>query len=165
MVRNFLKEKLPDYMVPSAFVMLDALPLTPNGKVDRRALPDPDQSRPDLKGAFVAPRTHVEQLLAGIWREVLRLEQVGIHDNFFELGGHSLKATQVISRVRETLQVELPVRRIFETPTIAELSNSIEKAKNNGSDLLSSDIVPIPREKYRFKQPSPGVTNEVVKKT
>jgi len=133
--------------------------------VDRKALPVPDQTRPDLEGDFMAPRNPIEEALAGIWAEVLGLERVGTHDNFFELGGHSLKATQVISRVRDTLQVELPLRSIFETPTIAELSNSIEKAKNNGSDLRPSAIVAIPREKHRFKQSSPGVTNKMNKAT
>ncbi|MFN2514061.1 MAG: hypothetical protein ABR568_21940, partial [Pyrinomonadaceae bacterium] len=86
-LRSLLKEKLPDYMMPSAFVMLDTMPLTPNGKVDRKALPAPDHVRPGLEGAFAAPRTPTEELLAGIWAEVLGVERIGIHDNFFELGG------------------------------------------------------------------------------
>jgi amino acid adenylation domain-containing protein len=118
-LRYFLKQKLPDYMVPSAFVFLDALPLTPNGKVDRQALPGPDQSRPDLENAFVAPRTAVEKVLAKIWGDILKLERVGIYDNFFELGGHSLLATQVMSRINQALRVESPLRSLFETPTIA----------------------------------------------
>jgi hypothetical protein len=118
-LRDFLKQKLPDYMVPSAFVFLDAVPLTPNGKVDRQALPAPDQSRPDLENAFVAPRTAVEKVLAKIWSGILKLERVGIYDNFFELGGHSLLATQVMSRIHKALQVESPLRTLFETPTIA----------------------------------------------
>jgi acyl carrier protein len=122
-LRSFLKAKLPEYMVPSAFVVLDALPLTPNGKIDRRSLPAPDyQSRPELGGAFVAPRTPVEETLASIWAEVLGIERVGIHDDFFELGGHSLLATRVVSRVREAFQVELPLRSLFEKPTVAELA-------------------------------------------
>jgi hypothetical protein len=99
-LRSFLKQKLPEFMLPSAFVCLDSLPLTPNGKVDRRALPVPDQSRPELESLFVAARTAVEDVLAQIWKDVLKLDKVGIHDNFFELGGHSLLATQVVSRVR-----------------------------------------------------------------
>jgi hypothetical protein len=98
----FLKEKLPDYMVPAAFVLLEALPLTINGKVDRRSLPEPDTARPDLAEAFVAPRTAEEKALAEIWEKILGVEKVGIHDNFFELGGHSLLATQLISRLRDT---------------------------------------------------------------
>lgn len=125
-LRAYLKEKLPDYMVPSAFVFLDSLPLTVSGKVDRRALPAPDGSRPDLAEAYLAPRNGTEELLAKIWAEVLKLERIGIHDNFFDLGGHSLLATQVASRIREALRIELPLRAMFETPTVAGLSNHIE---------------------------------------
>ena len=124
-LRSFLKEKLPEYMVPSAFVILDAFPLTPNGKVDRQALPAPDQARPELEESFVAPRSPAEELLAGMWAEVLGLERVGIHDNFFDLGGHSLLATLVMSRVREALQVELSLLSLFETPTVDGLINAI----------------------------------------
>jgi acyl carrier protein len=121
-LRAFLKEKLPEFMVPSAFVLLDAWPMTPSGKVDRRALPAPDGSRLDQGQAYVAPRNPVEQLLADTWAEVLGVERVGIHDNFFELGGHSLLATQLASRLRDSFEVEVPLRRLFETPTIAHLS-------------------------------------------
>jgi amino acid adenylation domain-containing protein len=127
-LRSFLKQQLPEYMIPSAFVMLEALPLTPNGKVDRRALPTPDTARPELEKPFVAPRTEVEERLAAIWSEVLGLEQVGVRDNFFELGGHSLLATQIVSRLREVFGMELPLRRLFESPTVAELAKSIEEA-------------------------------------
>ena len=159
-----MKEKLPDYMVPSAFVMLEALPLTPNGKVDRRALPTPDHARPEMEETFVAPRSLVEELLAKIWSEVLNVEQPGIYDNFFELGGHSLLATRVISRLRDALQVELPLRSLFETPTIAGLSESSERAKNSGSELRPSAIVPISRATHRMKRSPTGVLTEVVKK-
>jgi acyl-CoA synthetase (AMP-forming)/AMP-acid ligase II/acyl carrier protein len=115
---RFLKEKFPEYMVPSAFVTLEALPLNSNGKVDRRALPAPDKTRPELEKAFVAPRTEVEKELARIWIEVLDLERVGIHDNFFELGGHSLMATQIINRVRSQMGLDLPLILIFNSPTI-----------------------------------------------
>ena len=125
-LRDFLKKQLPEYMAPAVFVELNGLPLTPNGKVDRRALPLPDQTRPDLEAAFVAPRTPAEEQLAGIWAEVLKVERVGIHDHFFELGGHSLLATQVISRVRNAFEVDLPLRSLFETPTVAGLAESIE---------------------------------------
>jgi hypothetical protein len=104
-LRRYLKERVPEYMVPSAFMILDALPLTPNGKVNRRALPLPDRARPELEDAFIAPHSPVEDVLAGIWAQVLDLEQVGIHDNFFELGGHSLTATQVMSRLREAFRI------------------------------------------------------------
>jgi len=142
-LRSFLKKNLPDYMVPSAFAMLDAPPLTPNGKIDRKALPAPDEARPDLQGAFVAPRTPTEQLLAGIWAEVLKLEKVGIHDNFFDLGGHSLLATQVVSRIRSAFNLDLPLRSLFEKPNVAGLAESItrslaEKAEpNRTADILT----------------------------
>ena len=130
-LRGFLKQKLPDYMIPSAFVVLDSLPLTPNGKVDRKALPEPDSGRPELDDSFIPARTPIEELLAGIWCEVLGLKEVGIHDNFFELGGHSLLATQVMSRLRNTFQTDIPLRRLFETPTIAGLAgNTLIQGKN-----------------------------------
>jgi len=125
-LRRFLKEQLPDYMVPSAFVMLEALPLTPNGKIDRRALPAPDSTGIESESIFVASRTPVEAALVGIWAEVLKLERVGIQDNFFDLGGHSLLATQVISRVRDAWGVEVPLRHLFEAPTVAGLAELIE---------------------------------------
>ena len=124
LLRQFLKEKLPEYMVPKAYVLLESLPLTPNGKVDRRALKAPDITFD--KQDFVAPRTQVEDLLVGIWAKVLGKEQVGIHDNFFELGGHSLLATQLVSRIRDTFKIDLPVRNLFEAPTVAEIAKYIE---------------------------------------
>jgi amino acid adenylation domain-containing protein len=124
-LRAFLQERLPEYMLPSAFVVLDALPLNANGKLDRRALPAPDASRPELKSDFIAPRTAVEERVAGIWRTVLGVERVGIHDNFFDLGGHSLMATQVNSRLCDAFEMDLPLRCLFETPTVAGLSVAI----------------------------------------
>jgi amino acid adenylation domain-containing protein len=125
-LRQFLKQTLPGYMVPTIFVMLEDLPLTPNGKVDRRALPAPDLERSWLETKFVAPRTQVEKVLAKIWNEVLGLEGVGVHDNFFELGGHSLLATRVVSRIQQEFQVDLKLMDFFKMPTIAELSKGIE---------------------------------------
>ena len=125
-LRSFLKTKLPNYMVPSAFVLLEALPLTPNGKVDRRALPTPSQNRPEFDEPFVAPCTPVEEELTQIWSKVLSVERVGIHDNFFELGGHSLLVTQVVSRIRDAFEVELPLRDLFEKPTVAGLAEHLE---------------------------------------
>lgn len=125
-LRSYLAEKLPAYMVPAAFVFLDRLPLTINGKVDRNALPAADELRTTTSEVYVAPHTEIQQTLASIWSEVLGVEQVGIFDNFFELGGHSLMATQVMSRIRQTFQVEVPLRNIFETPTIEKLSEAIE---------------------------------------
>ena len=127
-LRSHLRESLPEYMVPSALVTMDAWPLTPNGKIDRKALPAPDGSRSDARVPFVAPRTPIEEVLAGIWCDVLGLATVGIHDNFFELGGHSLRATQVASRVRAATGLELPLRRIFQMPTIAALAGSLHAA-------------------------------------
>ncbi|HEU4322017.1 MAG TPA: amino acid adenylation domain-containing protein, partial [Roseiflexaceae bacterium] len=147
-LRAYLRESLPDYMVPSAFVVLDALPLTPNGKVDRKALPAPDGARPDLEHTFVAPRTPVEIALSALWRSVLGADQIGVHDNFFELGGHSLMATQLVSRIRETLQVELPLRQLFAAATIAEqavLIESLRAQSQSGSASAAPPLVPIER--------------------
>ncbi|WP_257450671.1 non-ribosomal peptide synthase/polyketide synthase, partial [Archangium lipolyticum] len=125
-LRAPLKARLPEYMVPSVFMVLEALPLTPNGKVDRKALPEPDAARPRLEVAYVAPRTPVEELLAQMWSGLLGVERVGIHDGFFELGGHSLLATQVFARLRSALQVELPLRTLFEDSTVAKLAARVE---------------------------------------
>jgi acyl carrier protein len=121
-LRNMLKQKLPEFMIPSSFVFVDSLTLTPNGKVDRKALPTPDTTRPELDEAFVAPRTPMERLVAEIWAEVLKLNQVGVFDNFFDLGGHSLIATQVVSRLRQMVGIELPLRTLFEHPTVGGLA-------------------------------------------
>ncbi|BAZ11503.1 amino acid adenylation domain protein [Calothrix sp. NIES-4071] len=123
-LRRHLQEKLPSYMVPSVFVQLETLPITPNGKLDRRALPEPDGSNLHLEtnSTHVLPRHPVEELLVGIWQQVLGVPQVGIYDNFFELGGHSLLATQVVSRVRKTFEIDLPLQRLFESPTVAALA-------------------------------------------
>src|SRR5262249_35067910 len=125
-LRKYLQARLPDYMVPSLFVMLDTLPLSPNGKVDRRALPAPTDLPSEHQATFVEPRTPLEEILAHIWMRVLGCSQVGIHDNFFELGGHSLLATQVVSHIRQAVNRELPLRALFEAPTIAELAQQIE---------------------------------------
>jgi amino acid adenylation domain-containing protein/non-ribosomal peptide synthase protein (TIGR01720 family) len=143
-LRSFLEQRLPEYMVPSAFVHLEALPLSPNGKVDRKALPAPD-SLPELARAFVAPRDEVERKLASIWAEVLRLERVGIHDNFFELGGHSLLATQTLSRIRSAFGVELPLRDLFDAPTVATLGGRVHVALQTRRGLVAPPLVPVPR--------------------
>ncbi len=137
-LRIFLKENLPSYMIPAAFVFMDALPLTPNGKIDYRALPAPDSIRSDREAICVEPRTPVEEELAKIWAGVLRVEQVSIHDNFFDLGGHSLLVTQLLFRIRETFQVELPLRSLFEIPTIASLAENIELARQTGASTIGT---------------------------
>jgi len=145
-LRSFLKEKLPEYMVPAAFVPLDALPLTPNGKVNRHALPVPDRTRPELEKEFIAPRTPEEEIVAEVWSQVLGIERIGIYDNFFELGGHSLLATQVVSRMREAFGVEIPLRRLFEVPTVAGLAEGMEVARRSGRNLQAPAILPVPRD-------------------
>ncbi|HEY0605589.1 MAG TPA: AMP-binding protein, partial [Herpetosiphonaceae bacterium] len=126
-VRSFLQTKLPDYMLPSTVVLLDSLPLTANGKIDRRALPAPDLSSEDLS-AYVAPRTPVEEITVEIWTAVLKLERIGVYDDFFKLGGHSLLAGQVMARVRQIFQVELPIRSLFEARTVAAFAEVVTEA-------------------------------------
>jgi len=145
-LRDYLKKRLPAYMVPSAFVVLETLPLMPSGKVDRRALPAPDGARPDLETTYVAPRTPVEEGLVDLWAQVLGVERVGVHDNFFDLGGHSLLATQLVSRVREVFQVEVLLRDIFEAPTVVGLAERVEAALRAASGLETPPIVPVSRD-------------------
>jgi acyl carrier protein len=125
-LRAFLKDGLPAYMIPAGLMLLAALPRTATGKVDRRALPVPDRAaRHDRE--YAVPETPTEELLADIWQQLLGVDAVGIYDNFFDLGGHSLLAPQVISRVEETFQIELPLRVLFEAPTIAQMANAVEQ--------------------------------------
>jgi hypothetical protein len=149
---DFLRAKLPDYMVPTAFVFLDAWPLTPNGKVDRRALPAPDQPRVQISGTFVAPRDRVESSVAEIWSEVLGHPRIGVHDNFFELGGHSLLGAQVISRLNSRFNVSVSIRGVFEKPTVAELACEVGRLLNKEESQRPSAIKPVGRESYRMKQ-------------
>jgi acyl carrier protein len=125
-LREHLRGHLPEHMLPAAFVLLEAIPLTPNGKLDRKGLPAPDLA--SAEETYVAPRTPVEEALVEIWAEMLCLERVGVHDSFFELGGHSLLATRVVSRVREVFGVELPLRALFEEPTVAEMARRVDVA-------------------------------------
>ncbi|HJS23819.1 MAG TPA: amino acid adenylation domain-containing protein, partial [Pyrinomonadaceae bacterium] len=145
-LREWLRQRLPDYMVPSVFVTLDELPLTANGKVDRKALPDPAVARQEEAREYVAPRNAVEEVLSGIWTEVLKQEQVSVHDNFFELGGHSLLATQVISRVREAFKIELPLMKLFDQPTVAGFATAVEVELSKAAGLTAPPIVPVPRD-------------------
>lgn len=140
-MRDFLKEKLPDYMVPSAFVIMENLPLTSNGKLDRKALPEPEGAQSSEK-EYEAPRTVEEAMLAQIWEEVLGVKRVGLSDNFFELGGHSLLATQVISRVREAFDVELALSSLFDASCMAEMAKCIELLKHNKSGAASVETGP-----------------------
>ncbi len=143
-LRKRLQGQLPEYMVPSAFVALDALPLTPNGKLNRKALPAPEYTGED--GAYVAPRTPSEEVMAAIWAGVLRVERVGANDHFFDLGGHSLMATQVMSRIREAFQVELPLRALFEAPTVAGLAERVALLQREQHGLEAPPLTRIPRE-------------------
>lgn len=144
-LRDFLKTKLPDYMIPAFFVPLETLPLTPNGKVDRQALPDPYASQRQIEVGFVPPRTATEETLATIWSNVLGIEKISIRDNFFELGGHSLLATQVLSRLQEAFSIQLPLRQLFDRPTIAELaeavmSQQLEQAESAALEHILGEI-------------------------
>jgi amino acid adenylation domain-containing protein len=141
-LRVFLREKLPEFMVPSAWVILDELPLTPNGKIDRRGLPAPDRSRDALGADYMEPRDATEATLAQIWADLLDLDKVGVYDNFFKLGGHSLLGTVLMSRVRDAFSVELPVLRLFEAPTVAGLAAVVRAASPEGED---EKIVPVDR--------------------
>ncbi|MBI3326505.1 MAG: non-ribosomal peptide synthetase, partial [Nitrospinae bacterium] len=152
-LRRQLAAKLPAYMVPSAFVLLEAMPLAPNGKLDRRALPAPDRSRPLLENLYMAPHTSIEERLTAIWREVLGLEQIGVLDDFFDLGGHSLLATQIVSRVRDAFQVEVPLRVLLEAPTVARMAEVIAQSQlesveeqRDMAETLGSDtgLQPVP---------------------
>jgi acyl carrier protein len=149
-LRSFLKAKLPEYMIPSSIAVLETLPLTPNGKVDRRALPPVNLASVLGMTAAQAPQTEIEQKLAAIWMRLLGLPQVGIHDNFFELGGHSLLATQLMSRIRDVLQVEVPLRSLFEAPTIAGLAKQIETLNWIGRRQGISGAVAVGREEVEF---------------
>jgi acyl carrier protein len=140
-----MKAKLPDYMVPNAFVILETLPLTSNGKIDRRALPPPNLDiEPSDK--YVAPHTPIEEILVNIWSEVLKVEKVGINDNFFELGGHSLLATKLVAQIRDRLEIELPLRQLFNSATLAELAQEIEQLKQQKSAPIVPAILPRKRK-------------------
>jgi amino acid adenylation domain-containing protein/thioester reductase-like protein len=134
-LRTFLREKLPAFMVPSSFVILETLPLTPNGKIDRRALPAPSGDRPDLTESYVAPRTVLENQLAEFWKQVLSLERVGIYDSFFDLGGHSLLVTQLVAQIQAAFDIELSLMALFQSPTIAGLAQVIESLKSGETTI------------------------------
>ncbi len=145
-LRGWLADKLPEYMVPAHLVVLDSMPLSANGKVDRKSLPAPNLSRADRKAAYQAPRTPGEEIVAAIWADVLRVERVGIWDDFFELGGHSLNATQVVSRVRDAFQMELPLRALFEATTVEALSKAIESLGPGQQGATAPPIMRVQRD-------------------
>ncbi len=145
-LRDHLKQKLPHYMIPAAFVMLDKLPLSPNGKIDRQALPAPEALTPEVESDFVAPRNQIEETIAGIWASVLGLEQVGVQNNFFYLGGHSLLATQVIARINEAFRIDLPLSYLFETPTVAVLAERVNAATEKSGVHNAQPIVRVDRD-------------------
>jgi len=143
--RLFLQDRLPDFMIPSYFIFLDQIPRHPNGKVDRAKLPAPSEAFAGRSSDFVAPRTPIEQQLAALWSQLLGIESIGIHDNFFTLGGHSLLATQLVSRIRDMFQLEVPLQKIFESPTIAGLALAItqlraQKEQAEQLDRLLSEL-------------------------
>ncbi|HXR64544.1 MAG TPA: amino acid adenylation domain-containing protein, partial [Ktedonobacteraceae bacterium] len=142
---DFLREHVPGYMVPGAFVFLSALPLTNNGKVDFRQLPAPEQHEGQRTTTYVAPRTPTEEIIAGIWQSALQVERVGIHDHFASLGGHSLLAMRIVSRLRQVLQVDIPLRLLFETATIANLSEQIEQLQGQFQSGKDLPLVPVER--------------------
>jgi hypothetical protein len=134
-LHDFLRRQLPEYMLPSALVSLDVMPLTPSGKIDRRALPPPNQLPLSSDQPFTAPRTPLEEVLAGTFAELLKRERVSIHDNFFAIGGQSLIATRLVSRLREALKVDIPLRTIFEAPTVARLTTRLTQDTNQAARL------------------------------
>jgi len=137
-LRHFVQQKLPNYMVPSAYMLLNELPLTPNGKVDRKALPTPESLSRQESAVYVIPRTQTERLIAAVWQEILQIEKIGIHDNFFELGGDSVLATRVISQVCKKFKIELPIKSIFEAPTVAGISEQIKNIRATTQKLPTS---------------------------
>jgi amino acid adenylation domain-containing protein len=144
-LRDFLKGKLPEFMLPSVFIPMNALPLAPNGKIDRSALPPPDGGKPELDDEFVEPRTEIEELVAQVWRDVLKLDKIGVYDNFFELGGHSILAIHIVSRLRDHFNREVHPRVLFEKPTVATLAGEIEQLIRGGSAPELPPIIPVPR--------------------
>jgi acyl carrier protein len=155
-LRRFVKEKLPEPMVPSAFVVLDALPLTPNGKVDRKALPAPESLNPELEAAHVAPWTEVEQILATIWQEVLQVERVSVHHNFFDLGGHSLHIVQVYNQLQEVFHRDISITAMFQHPTISSLAKYVSQDQREQPSLQDSQARGRSRRERLARRKRPG---------
>jgi amino acid adenylation domain-containing protein len=159
-LRRALAKNLPDYMIPSIYVLLDALPLTPNGKVDRRALPEPGNGRPELGTPHVLPRTPIEAELAKVWAEALSLDQVGVYDNFFDLGGHSLTATRVLSQVIEKFRTEISLQSVFQSPTIAAMAEVIAQSQAKKLDQADLNRILAELESLSDEQARQVVANE-----
>ena len=150
-LRQFLQEQLPEYMVPADFIVLDEWPRTANGKIDLQALSSPPEAPAESKAVYQPPQNELEQLIAGLWQEVLFVEAIDRDDNFFDLGGHSLLAIQFITRVRQTWQVELPVRALFKSPTVAGVAETITQLQSNNEKVNVPAIMPIARESRRAR--------------
>ena len=168
---SLLRKTIPEYMVPAAFIMLDSMPLLPSGKINRKALPPPEDGTNAGKTSDVAPRTPTEELIASMWMNILGVSKVGVHDNFFQLGGHSLLATQVASRLRRTYDIDLPLQRVFDAPTVSELAVVVDQLRVNSDDIASliTEIKNMPRDllqqelnKYRSSnsETNPATGNE-----
>jgi amino acid adenylation domain-containing protein len=145
-LRQYLEHKLPNYMVPSVFVEMDALPMTPGGKVNRNALPAPDAGRPESEDSFAPPRTPVEEVVASIFADVLNVERVGLNDDFFSLNGHSLLATQLVARARQVFNTEITLRALFESPTVAGFAAAVEESLRGGETAALPPLLPVPRD-------------------
>jgi amino acid adenylation domain-containing protein len=148
-IKQYLRDNLPAYMIPSALVTMDALPLTPTGKIDRRSLPAPDWSLRETEAEFVQAETETAQTLAEIWRELLSVDRISIHDNFFDLGGHSLLATRLAARIREILKIDVPLRSLFETPTLGDLSVLVDTLLESDRGHSAPEIRRYSRDPYR----------------
>ena len=155
-LRTYLRRSLPEYMIPSTFVVLDVFPLNQNGKLDRKALPAPKGERQTSR-PYIPPRNDLEQGLARIWCQVLSLDRIGIDDDFFQSGGHSLLVTQVISRMRDELNLELPLRSLFEAPTIANYAVLVQQVRAEQSTTVKAvPLIPVSRDRYRAKLSDKG---------
>jgi acyl-CoA synthetase (AMP-forming)/AMP-acid ligase II/acyl carrier protein len=153
-LRDFLKQKLPEYMIPSLFMEMDEIPLLPNGKTDRKSLPAPEQSRLELETVYIAPQSEVERIIAEVWKQVLRIEQVGLHDNFFDLGGHSLLLIQIHNKFQEVFKKEIPIAEMFRFPTIKALADHLVQEENDRVSIQQpiDSIEKLTEGKKRMKQ-------------
>jgi acyl carrier protein len=153
-----MREKLPEYMVPSIFVMLDELPLTANGKIDRKALPAPELTRPDLQAGYVPPSSNLEQRIAAIWQQILNIEKAGVHDNFFDLGGHSLLMAQVHNQLEQTFQKKLPLVKLLEHPTISSLAKYLSQKQTQEPPTFEQNRERAMKQRDRLRRAvKPGI--------